>query len=183
MNRSALFREQITQVAAQIEAAHAEIHRTLVTRDRDQKSRLEWEKACDAFHSFQSPLDPFIDRACGTGRYTDKEILEFVVCFLEVDPWFFRSGYLKQVFLTRIKRSQLDAGTTRRLQAVLLDAVERRGTREFKYYCRLAATIADPRVVSALEVALSRPDAAVANRAKVMLEAIRQKSERRAVGA
>jgi phage-related minor tail protein len=57
----------------------------------------------------------------------------------------------------------------------LLDAVDRRGTREFKYYCRLAAVIADEDLVSALERASESAGGAVASRAKRMLGVIRQR--------
>ena len=106
--------------------------------------------------------------------------MEFVVCFLEVDPWFFRSGYLKGIFLTRLKRSDLNDAIKERLRIVLVDAVDRRGTREFKYYRRLAAAIAGEGLVSALEKASENTDGAVANRARLMLNTIRQKQHGKA---
>ena len=145
------FTELIAEEGARLGELHAEVHRTFLQRDRDAESRLDWERACDAFHSYGSRMDSYIERACKQSRYSDRKLLEFVVCFLEVDPWFFRSGYLKQIFLTRLKRSDLDEATQGRLRRVLLDIVDRRGTREFKHYCRLAAVIADESLVSALE--------------------------------
>jgi len=181
--RRADFATFIREDSAKREALHQEINRTVAHRDRDASSKRAWEQACEAFHSYVSPLDPYLKRACEEQRYADKELLEFVVCFIEVDPWFFRSGHLKQMLLTRLKRSQLGAQNTRRLRAVLLDAVDRRGTREFKYYCRLAASIADAGLVSALEDLSKRGGDARANRAKLMLETIRQKEEWRAASA
>lgn len=169
------FTELIAEEGAKLRGLHAQVHRTFLHRDSDAKSRLEWERACDAFHSYISRLNPYIERACKKVRYADKNLLEFVVCFLEVDPWFFRSGYLKQIFLTRLKRSDLNEATKGRLRSVLLDAVNRRGTREFKYYCRLAAVIGDEGLVAALEKASDDSDCAVANRAKLMLGTIRQR--------
>jgi hypothetical protein len=177
------FAALIKEEAVKLEALHGAIHRTLMYRERDAKSRREWEQACDAFHSYVSTLDPFLERACEDERYADKDLLEFAVCFLEVDPWFFRSGYLKQILLTRLKRSELGLQNKRRLRAVLLDAVDRRGTREFKYYCRLAAAIADRGLVAALEKTGAGTDDARSNRARLMLATIRQKEEWRVAGA
>jgi len=42
-----------------------------------------------------------------TAAISDRDLIGIVVCFLEVDPHFVRSGYLKQDLLTRIKRSEL----------------------------------------------------------------------------
>src|SRR5262245_27006935 len=129
----------------------------------------------------ESRLDPYIKRACKykMGRYVKKDLLEFAVCFLEVDPWFYRSGYLKQIFLSRLKRSDLDEAIKGRLRMVLLDAVDRRGTREFRYYCRLAAVIGDEDLVAVLEKASESSGGAVASRAKLMLSTIRQRQGRR----
>lgn len=128
----------------------------------------------------ESRLDQYLERAGKKARYTDSGLLEFVVCFLEVDPWFYRSGYWKQILLTRVKRSPLSEEVKGRLRKVLLDAVARRGTREFKYYCRLAAVIADHELVAELETASASTDAAIARRARMMLGTVRQRQNSRA---
>jgi len=169
------FTELITEEGAKLGELHAQVHQTFLQRDRDAKSRSEWERACNAFHSYVSRMNHYIERACKTGRYDEKNLLEFVVCFLEVDPWFYRSGYLKETFLTRLKRSDLNDALKERLCIVLADSVHRRGTREFKYYCRLAAVPGGEGLVSALEKVSESTDSAVAYRAKSMLRVIRQR--------
>ena len=178
------FTELITAEGARLGELHAAVHRTFRHRSRDARSRREWEQACEVFHSYVSPLHRYLERACTVERYTDKNLLEFAVCFMEVDPWFFRSGYFKESLLTRLKRSDLEESTRRRLRTVLLDSVDRRGMRDFKYYCRLAAVIADQDLVSALEaVAGERAGSSSARRAGWMLQRIRQKAEGRVANA
>ena len=176
MRRSDLV-DLIESEATKLEALHSAIDRTFVNRDKGDETRRAWDNACEAFHTYRSRMDPFLERACEEERYTDSELLEFVVAFLEVDPWFFRSGYLKQILLTRLKRSDLSEPLRQRLRRVLIDAARRRGTREFKYYCRLAVSVADQELESELEVVRAGTDAAAAHRAKMMLEAIRNHSE------
>lgn len=179
------FAQLIRKEGAKLHAMHAEIHRTFALRDRDPGAHREWEQACNAFHAYQSWFGPYLESACKKrkARYA-RGILEFVVCFLEVDPWFYRSGYLKQVFLTRVKRSVLSEALKERLRKVVLDAVERRGTREFKYYCRLAVVLADQQLVAELETAAASTDAAIANRARMMLGTVRgQRPEFRAASS
>jgi hypothetical protein len=176
----AAFAGLIRDEGAKLGELHAQVHRTFLQRDRDAQSRLEWERACEAFHHYASRMDSCIELARRKRRYSEKRLLEFVVCFLEVDPWFRDSGYLKEIFLTRLKRSDLDEETQERLRRVLLDAVARRGTREFKRYCRLAAVIADEELVSALEEAGESPKGAVASRARFMLGVVRQRQRERA---
>lgn len=182
MSRS-YFTRLIAEEGARLGELQAQVHRTFLHRDLDAKSHLEWERACAAFESYGSRLDPLVERVCKykTVRYTKKNLLEFVVCFLEVDPWFYSSGYLKQIFLRRLKRSDLDEAIKGRLRMVLLDAVDRRGTREFRDYCRLAAVIGDEDLVSVLEKASESTNGAVASRAKLMLSTIRQRQGRRVV--
>jgi hypothetical protein len=122
------FTHLIESEGAKLEELHAAINRTVVHRDRDQRSRREWEAACAAFHNYVLPLDRYLEPACDEDRYTDRELLEFAIRFLELDPWFFRSGYLKQILITRLKRSDLDVSAKERLRRVLIDAVNRRGT-------------------------------------------------------
>lgn len=169
------FTRLIAEEGGRLGELHAQVHRTFRRRDLDAESRLEWERAADAFRSYVSRMDRYIERASQKDRYSDKNLLEFVVCFLEVDPWFYRSGYLKEAFLTRLKRSDLDETTQARLRRVLLDSLHRRGSREFKYYCRLAAVLAEQDLVSALEEASGSSDVTVARRAGRMLRTIRQR--------
>jgi hypothetical protein len=171
----AYFTELIAEEGARLGELHARVHRTFLHRDHDEKSRLEWDAACYAFRVYESRMDRHIQRARKAARYSERRLLEFVVCFLEVDPWFFGSGYLKETFLTRLKQSALDEATQGRLRRVLLASVDRRGTREFRRYCRLAAVISDESLVSALEEASRSTDGAVASRARLMLGTIRQR--------
>jgi hypothetical protein len=171
------FTDLIAAESARLGALHAAIHQTFRLRSRDARSRREWEQACAAFHSYVSPMYSYLERACTVERYTDKKLLEFAVCFLEVDPWFFRSGYFKESLLTRLKRSDLGEDARRRLRMVLLSSVDRRGMREFKYYCRLAAVIGDQDLVAALEAVGEREGSPSARKAGWMLQRIRQKRE------
>jgi len=163
------FRKLISDESAKLHELHMAIHRTVVHRDRNVHSHREWHEACRAFHEYVSEMDGYIERACVERQYNDGAMLEFVICFLEVNAWFFRSGYLKQIFLARLKRSILDAKAKQRLTQVLVDSVNRRGTREFRDYCRVAVKLATPELIAELEMARSGDDRARASRAAMML--------------
>lgn len=162
----------IRDEAAKLQKLHAAIHETFVHRDRDARSRQVWSDACKAFHTYVSAIDGYLDRACNERRYVDREVVEFSICFLEINPWFFRSGYFKQELLTRLKRSELDKSAKERLRAVMIDAVSRRGTREFKYYCRLAVRLTTSGLVKQLQLASVGIDRSRASRARMMLNYI-----------
>ena len=90
------------------------------------------------------------------------------VAFLEADPMFPGSGYLKETLLRRLGQVPLDADAVARLREVLADAVRRRGGREFRRYCGLAARLADGGFVERLRPALASPDPATRSRARMM---------------
>ena len=168
------FKRLIAEEGAKFDELHAQIGRTFAVRDRDAKHLEAWKRACAECHAYSSRLDPFFNRACAEDSYRDRELIEFAICFLEVDPMFFRSGYLKQTVITRLKRSDLREGDRSRLRQVVWDAVDRRGTREFKYYCRLAVVLADDTLLKHLETARLEPGTARASRAAMMLKHVSQ---------
>jgi hypothetical protein len=72
--------------------------------------------------------------------------------FLEADPVFYRSGYMKEKLLTELKRRKLDRREVERLQAIIINIIRTPDhRREFTDYCRVAAAIADVRFRSELE--------------------------------
>ncbi len=68
----------------------------------------------------------------------EPQIIEIAVSFLEADPHFHRSGYIKADLLRYLKRANLDENKKQRLRQVVLDRVKGPDTREFRHYCRLA---------------------------------------------
>ncbi len=103
-----------------IEQLHSEIHRAYQLRNLDKRSHRVWEEACKKFHGYVSLLDAYLERACSEAKYSDIELIEFAVCFLELDAWFFRSGYLKQILIARLNRSELKEEIKQRLRWVLM---------------------------------------------------------------
>ena len=157
---------------------HAEIsHKFLghvrqagLSQERGNGHRQKGSAACRQRMRHYDRIYDCIHRAVRATNYSgDRNLLEFVICFLEEDPRFLRSGYIKELLLTKVKRSALMGSDRSRLQAVLLDAVHCRGGREFKRYCRLAAKISDPVLVAALEEVAEAGDRRQISRANLML--------------
>ena len=94
--------------------------------------------------------------------------------FLEADPWFFRSGYIKANLARFLKRVTLSNQNVRRLEKVLLKIVDERHTQEFRDYCRLARVVATPALTEALKERLTEETLDRRLRASWMLFAIEQ---------
>ena len=163
------YRELIAQESKVLAGLHQRVHETLKNRDKDRRT---WERACAKCHSHRSKMDSFLSRAYEKKLYSNPELLEFVITFLELDPMFFRSGYLKEMMLKRIKESPLSDEELGRLRCVLRDAVNKRGKREFKRYCSLATKIADPDLIAFLSDVSNSGEGARRGRARLMLRNI-----------
>ena len=121
--------------------------------------------------------------------------VESAIMFLEADPYFFRSGYVKEKLIRHIKRPMLTPGHAARLQAMVLAIVDKRDGREFRAYCQLARKVNSPELREQLNQRLTRAwpsarsltddlpalmlaareDRAVRRRARWVLEALGEK--------
>ena len=108
-------------------------------------------------------------------RAGDAAGLESVVRFLEADPYFFRSGYVKVMLIRAIKPPLLKPGDIARLQSVVLSLVDCRDDRDFRAFCRLAKKVDDADFREQLTRRADESDFNVRRRARWVLEALAQK--------
>ncbi|GLQ46530.1 hypothetical protein GCM10007862_15810 [Dyella lipolytica] len=119
-NQSDRIKFSIKKNAAEVVRLHKRIHETFALRDVSQEKREEWQKACEEFHSkydelaFPGGCRGVIDRLLEG----DSDTMEAVICFLEIRPYFFRSGYMFDALLRKAKRAPLSAKQKSRLQIV-----------------------------------------------------------------
>ena len=143
--------------------------------NRGIKARAEHLRAWERFRSaldaaypdnFWETLGPRYARLAAG----EPDALEMAVLFLEADPWFFRSGYVKADLIKHLLRLRLPANAVSRLQSAALAVVAYRDRSEYRWYCRLARKIATPGFRFRLKLLRysSRPD--VRRRAGWMLD-------------
>lgn len=133
---------EVTEALAAVSAAF----NAVVDRyDENDLRTRRWRAAIDAFHAacarvYPEPLQQ-VDRGLKHASDIDTAVM---LDFLEADPFFYRSGYMKEKILTEFKRRQLDRHEVARLQAIILRVVVTQDhRREFRYYCRAAANVDD----------------------------------------
>ena len=163
-------RDEITREGKKLRSLHERVRETFRQRDKD---RPAWSEACKAFHAYRPWWDSYVEQIQRKRVISSQGVLEFMITFLEVDPWFFGSGYLKEKMIQRLKQATLTEVQKARLRTVSLDAVLRRPHREFKHYCRLARAVRTPDFVGNVErIAANPKDGAQRYRARSMLEAL-----------
>ena len=161
------YRQQIRVAEAQIAKLHARVHEAHRSRDE-----VAWKNAIAELRGYVSPIDDLMDRCYSEQLEDSPDLLRFAIEFLECDPVFFRSGYLKEHLLDRLKSVELREEHRERLRAVLIEAVRHRGHREFRRYCRLAPVLAGDALGRALEELMQSDDGGVRSRAKLMADYI-----------
>jgi hypothetical protein len=162
-------RDLIEAEAEHVRSLQAAVHSTYKARKASPAALEAWRQACDRFRRYQSPVVSRIERVHKEGLAHDRSLRDFAITFLQVDPMYFRSGYVKAEVLHRLKSIRLDRDETARLAEVLVDAIRRRGQREFLAYCRLAAALRQPDVMAEAARLAASSDGRVASRARMMV--------------
>jgi len=107
--------------AAEISRFNKRIHETVLHRGSSARQNDQWIRACDDFHARYDRL-AFLGGYFGASVRLlagDQTGIEAALCFLEVRPYFFRSGYMYQELLRKLKRVPLTPEQEARLDQVI----------------------------------------------------------------
>lgn len=114
-------RVQLIENAAELQRLYRRIHETHVRQDESPEGRHEWYQACEEAHSRYAelwlpggPYPNFLERLVA-GEY---EMVEVALCFLEVRPYFFRSGYHWKTIFQKCKRAPMSADQLERFKTI-----------------------------------------------------------------
>jgi hypothetical protein len=115
-------KERIRENAAEIVRLRSRIHETPSHRSESAEKRREWEQACAEFRARYDRL-AFPTGYQGGGalrriEYGDSEAMEAAICFLEIRPYFFRSGYMFEDILRKCRRAPLSPDQAARLNVI-----------------------------------------------------------------
>jgi hypothetical protein len=166
-------RSEIQQGAAKLQAMHEKIHATYQSRS------AEWSQACEDFRSSYDSLayPGGLQVGMAALKSSSEVAIETAIEFLEVDPIFFRSGYIKEELIQNLKRADLTDAQKERLNGVILRLVELRDCREFRRYCQLATRTKSPKLETELKRLISSNDPSVIRRALWVLDALPNREE------
>lgn len=106
----------VNEAQAEVHAAFAEV---VNKNDKNDSKTRRWLSAIDAFREACARVYPQPLRAVDEGAKRASDIdTSDMLDFLEADPVFDRSGYMKEKLLTELKRRKLDRREVERLQAI-----------------------------------------------------------------
>jgi hypothetical protein len=120
----------------------------------------------------RNALPPDFAEAAEQAKRGDPSRADMLIDFLEADPFYFRSGYLKGDLVRWLNRTPLSAKQNSRLRAVVLHVVATGWRREFRRYCGLARRLDGQEFRAALERLASSDHEGVRLRARWVLAAL-----------
>jgi hypothetical protein len=169
--------EAIRQRARVLKQNDVELDKAANSRDWGERYYLEWQEAAERFHAAVAAMYPGeLEDATAAMADTPASVqaVETVIVFLEADPWCFRSGYMKQEILRKLRRQPLTPEQRERLADALLRYVDAGDRRELLEACKLAREHPTQKLRSQLKARFASPDGDVARRALLMLSSIRR---------
>jgi len=162
----------------EVNEAQAEVHaafKEVVNRNDSSDPRTRrWLNAIEALRAAYARVypDPLREVDQGTKRASEIDTAD-MLDFLEADPVFDRSGYMKEKLLTELKRRKLDQREVARLQAIIISVVQKSDyRREFLRYCRAAANVDDEQFRAELKALEQSDDRDIGRRANWVLAAL-----------
>ena len=179
-----LTRKAIVEVERVENAHHKLIHSTSACRDQEPDAWKEWEESTSAWHAQRYQTDRlWEDGFLADLRGSVRHAIDDAILYLEVDPWYFRSGYLKERLIRGLKAAELTEGDRKRLRNVIWKVAGGRNRREYRDYCSLAAVVGDPGLVQRLEGVSPEQDHEAKGKFGYLLRYLRQNSKLCAQGA
>jgi hypothetical protein len=160
---------QILENAQKINQLYDAINKTVLNRIKDPEA---WQNACKAFHDNYDTLafPGGLAHSLALLKTQDQETIKTAIAYLKTDPYFHRSGYIKQKIARLLKQAPLTQAQIKELQEILIDAIKKYTRREYLEYCRLARKIADASFDAKIQAIIDQSsDAQIIARAQQML--------------
>jgi hypothetical protein len=116
-------RQQIHASADELRRLHARVRETFALRGKDRRA---WSDACAEFHARYDALAFPGGYAGAPERLAagDSATMEAALVFLELRPYFFRSGYMHKKLMRCAKRAPFSKAQAQRFRIVLERAAE-----------------------------------------------------------
>ena len=112
---------------------------------------------------------PEFETALEALQLGDAAGTEYALAYLEADPWYFRSGYLKGRIARWLRQVELSEQQRDRLRAALVASLRKGSRYEQVEYRKLARRFDSPDFRAELEALAASKDNGIANRAALML--------------
>lgn len=175
-----------TSRVTKMQEAQTLLHQSSAARLKfrdDPQAWADWQRMVQFWReALEAAYPPCFWNNVITLKQGDLEGLPDAISFLEADPWFFRTGYVKTWLIRHIKPTMLSLQDIARLQQVILHVVDTRDDRDFRAFCRLARKVDGPVLRRELQARLESPQADIRRRSRWVMDALAQKDQQETHG-
>ena len=134
--------DDIVNAEKTINRLQTRIKETYTRRHLSREADEIWMNACKEFYSTVAPTDYlWADDTRLKIRAGDRQTIGDALLFLEVDPWHFRSGYLKERLLDCLKQAPLTDEDAARIRRMIIARARGPSRREFSRFCKIAIKV------------------------------------------
>lgn len=140
---------------------------------------IEYRKACREFHDAYDELafPGGLKKGLAELKTNSTQTVETAIEYLELKPYFFRSGYIAETLIRRLKHVSLTEQQKERLRRVILQSIDTGPRRVFHEYKRLAKAIMTPDFHSMIKSRQYSPNPEVKMRANAILHGERAEED------
>lgn len=131
----------IRQHEKKVNELHSKLWETFRRRERSAHAHSDWERAAKQFREFISEFDELVERSLSENLAQDKGLRDFAFSYVATDPYFFRSGYILERLVRRIKKLDLSDAEKQLIQQLILRRIDKKALRNFRDICRLIPKI------------------------------------------
>jgi len=109
-------KQLIVKNAEEIRRLHESVHEAATHRDKSSAHRERWQRTA---REFRQRYDALAFPGGFDGAYVrilsgDSEAIEAALCFLEIRPYFFRSGYMYRALVAKVRHANLSKNQSER---------------------------------------------------------------------
>lgn len=148
---------------------HQAVTEACKLRDRSHQHYEIWRTAGTAFLEYRSPVNDWLDDIEKTDICDRPDARAFIFDYLDVDPMYFRSGYVKEMLARKVKRCDLKEAEREVLRRLIVKRIRKGALREFRRFCQLIPRIANAAFLRELSELSRASDPSVRHRAKFAL--------------
>lgn len=108
-------------------------------RSENEKEKKAWETACTIFHKTYDILSfpGGLQHGLTLLKQNNQQIIDVAIEYLNIDPYFYRSGYIKEKIAHLLKQASLNQKQIHKLQTIFISHLMYIRRRESRAYYRL----------------------------------------------
>ena len=160
------FKALIEHHEKQSNQLHAALFKAFKRKDISDHAYKDWQNAAKACRDFGTEIDDLVIQTQNPDTIITPLLRDFIFSYFEVDPFYFRSGYMMERMVRRAKKLALTEAEKQIIQTLLLKRIDTKALRNFRDICRLIPMIETEGFCNEINKRRSFDDQSVRHRAE-----------------